>query len=145
MKVLSIISVISSSLNLAYSSYKITCTGDISNHLLQWLNCLLINNNIKLSGTGEWPWLINSPSAKSHSPRVTGECNSRALNTQVEFDFGSGRIIFGRVMPLGLRKIPLIFSFRSLSPLQIDILNWNSVYRCVMRIRRLSLILGPVK
>ena len=44
----------------------------------------------------------------------------------------------GRVMPLGLRKIPLIFSFRSLSPLQIDILNWNSVYRCVMRKRRLS-------
>ena len=57
-------------------------------------------------------------------------------NTQVEFDFGSGRIIFSRVMPLGLRKIPLIFSFRSLSPLQIDILNWNSEYRCVKRIRR---------
>ena len=44
-------------------------------------------------------------------------------NAQVEFEFGSGRIIFGRVMPLGLRKIPLIFSFRSLSPLQMDILN----------------------
>ena len=44
-------------------------------------------------------------------------------NTQVEFKFGSGRIILDRVMPLGLRKIPLIFSFRSLSPLQIDILN----------------------
>ena len=41
-------------------------------------------------------------------------------NMQVEFEFGSGRIIFGRVMPLGL-KIPLIFSFRSFSPLQIDI------------------------
>ena len=25
-------------------------------------------------------------------------------NTQVLFDFGSGRIIFGRIMPLGLRK-----------------------------------------
>ena len=44
-------------------------------------------------------------------------------NTQVEFEFGSGRIIFGRVMSLGLRKIPLIFSFHSLFPLQIDILN----------------------
>ena len=28
-------------------------------------------------------------------------------NKQVEFEFGFGRIIFGRVMPLGLRKIPL--------------------------------------
>ena len=27
-------------------------------------------------------------------------------NTQVEFEFGFGRIIFGRVMPLGLGKIP---------------------------------------
>ena len=62
----------------------------------------------------------------------------RHENTQVEFEFGSGRLIFGRVMPLGLRKIPLIFSFRSLSPLQTDILNENLVYRCVMRIRRLS-------
>ena len=43
----------------------------------------------------------------------------RHENTQVKFEFGSGRVIFGRVMPLGLRKIPLIFSFRSLSPLQI--------------------------
>ena len=65
-------------------------------------------------------------------------------NTQVEFEVGSGRKIFGRVMPLGLRKIPLIFSFRSLSPLQIDILNWNSVYRFVRRIHRLSSKLGPV-
>ena len=44
-------------------------------------------------------------------------------DTQVEFEFGSGRIIFGRIMSLGLKKIPLIFSFRSLSPLLIDILN----------------------
>ena len=66
-------------------------------------------------------------------------------NTQVEFEFGSGRILFGRVMPLGLRKIPLIFSFRSLSPLQINILSGSSVYRCVTRIRRLSLNLGPVE
>ena len=44
-------------------------------------------------------------------------------NTQVEFEFESGRIIFGTVMPLGLRKIPLIFRFCSLSPLQIDIMN----------------------
>ena len=29
-------------------------------------------------------------------------------NTQVEFEFGSGRIIFGRVMPLGLTKIPIM-------------------------------------
>ena len=42
MKVLSIISIISSSLNLTYSSYKITCTGDISNHLLQWFPRLFI-------------------------------------------------------------------------------------------------------
>ena len=42
---------------------------------------------------------------------------------QVQFEFVSGRIIFGRIMPLGLRKIPLIFSFRLLSPLLIDILN----------------------
>ena len=66
-------------------------------------------------------------------------------NMQVEFEFGSGQIIFSRVMPLGLRKIPLIFSFRSLSPLQIYILNWNSVYRCVVRICRLSSNLCPVK
>ena len=44
-------------------------------------------------------------------------------DTQVEFEFGSGRVIFGRIMPLGLRKSPLISSFRSLSPLLIDILN----------------------
>ena len=55
---------------------------------------------------------------------------------------GSGRIIFGRVMPLGL---PLIFTFRSLSPLQIDIFNWNLVYRCVMRICRLSSNFGLVE
>ena len=78
---------------------------------------------------------------------------------KVEFEFGSSRIIFGRIMPLGLRKIPIIchnntqvkfrcgsiFSFRSLSPLLIDILNWNSVYRCVKRISRLSLNLGRVE
>ena len=29
-------------------------------------------------------------------------------DTQVEFDFGSGGIIFGRIMPLGLRKIPIM-------------------------------------
>ena len=29
-------------------------------------------------------------------------------DTQVEFKFGSGRIIFGRIMPLGLRKIPIM-------------------------------------
>ena len=29
-------------------------------------------------------------------------------NTQVEFEFGSSRIIFGTVMPLGLRKIPIM-------------------------------------
>ena len=45
-------------------------------------------------------------------------------STQVEFEFWSSQIIFGRVMPLGLRgEIALIFSFRSLSPLQIVILN----------------------
>ena len=49
-------------------------------------------------------------------------------NTKVEFDIVAGRIIVGRVMPLGLRKISIIFSFRSLSTLQIDILNWNLVH-----------------
>ena len=29
-------------------------------------------------------------------------------DTQVEFEFGSGFIIFGRIMPLGLRKIPIM-------------------------------------
>ena len=29
-------------------------------------------------------------------------------NTQVEFEFGSGPIIFGTVIPLGLRKIPIM-------------------------------------
>ena len=36
-----------------------------------------------------------------------------------------------------LRKIPLILSLRSLSPLQIDILNSNLVHRIVMGIRRM--------
>ena len=40
--------------------------------------------------------------------------------------FASGQIIFGRVMPLWLRKIALTFSFRSLSPLQFDI--WNDIW-----------------
>ena len=44
-------------------------------------------------------------------------------NTQVEFECGSGRIIFDRVMSLRRRKIPFIFSFRLISPLQIDFLN----------------------
>ena len=51
---------------------------------------------------------------------------------------------FQQSYALGLRKIPLIFSFRSLSPLQIDIFNWNVVYRSVRRIRRLSSNLRPV-
>ena len=38
-----------------------------------------------------------------------------------QFEFGSSRIIFSRVAHLGLRKVPLIFSFRSLSPLQIEL------------------------
>ena len=29
-------------------------------------------------------------------------------NTQVEFEYGSGRIIFGKIMPLGLQKIPIM-------------------------------------
>ena len=33
-----------------------------------------------LSRTGEWPLLFNSPRTGSCSPRVTGECNSRALD-----------------------------------------------------------------
>ena len=47
-------------------------------------------------------------------------------------------LIFSRVMPLWHKKIPIIFTFRSLSPLQIDVFNWNMVYRCVTRIRSLS-------
>ena len=55
----------------------------------------------------------------SHTWRFSNEvCHE---NTQVEFEFGSGRIIFGGVMPLGLRKIPLIFQF----PLIISITNWH--------------------
>ena len=43
--------------------------------------CCKVQNGYmtELSRTGEWTWLINSPREKSHSPRVTGECNSRAL------------------------------------------------------------------
>ena len=37
-------------------------------------------------------------------------------------------------MALGLRKIPVIFSFCSLSPSYMDILDWYLLYRCVMRI-----------
>ena len=48
---------------------------------------------------------------------------------QVKFTFGSSLIIFGTVMTLWLRKIPIIIGFRLLSPSQIDILNWHSVYR----------------
>ena len=43
--------------------------------------------------------------------------------TQVGFEFGPGRIIISRVMPLALRKIPYTPS------------NWNSVYRRVTRLR----------
>ena len=47
---------------------------------VQRQNCKVHNSYItELSRTGEWTWLINSPRAKGHSPRVTGECNSRAL------------------------------------------------------------------
>ena len=66
-------------------------------------------------------------------------------NTKIEFECGSGQIIFGIVMPLRLGKIPLIFSFRSTSPLQIDTLDWNLVYRCVTRIHRSISNLGPVE
>ena len=66
-------------------------------------------------------------------------------NMQVEFEIWSGQIISGRVMPLGLRKIPLYLQF----PLIISITNWHFklkfVYRCVTRIRRLSLNLGQVE
>ena len=55
----------------------------------------------------------------------------------VDFEYGSGRIIFGRVMPFGIRKIPICIGFRSLSASQMNMLNRNSVYtcRCVMKIR----------
>ena len=64
---------------------------------------------------------------------------------QVKFEFGSSGIIFGRDMPLGLRKIPIIFSFCSLSPSQIDILNCNLIHKCVMIICRSSLNLVMAK
>ena len=61
MKVLSIISVISSSLNLTSSSYKITCTGDISNHLLQWFPWLLMHSCWTLqSSIYNWITLVSS-------------------------------------------------------------------------------------
>ena len=47
-------------------------------------------------------------------------CNEK---TQIKFEFGSNRILFGLVMSLGLRKLPIVFSFRSISPSQIDISN----------------------
>ena len=40
---------------------------------------------------------------------------------QVEFEFGSGRIIFGRIMPLGLRKNSINFQFL----LIISITTWH--------------------
>ena len=47
---------------------------------VQRQSCKVQNGYItELSRTGEWTWLTNSPRAKGHSPRVTGECNSRAL------------------------------------------------------------------
>ena len=35
--------------------------------------------------------------------------------------------------------------YESINMIKLDILNWNSVYRCVKRIRRLSLTLGRVQ
>ena len=59
-------------------------------------------------------------------------------NTQVEYEFGSGWIIFGRVMPLALKKIQIISGCHSLSPSFMDIFNWNSECTCVTRIHRSS-------
>ena len=46
-------------------------------------------------------------------------------------------------MSLGLRKLPIVFSFRYISQLQVDIS--NSVYRRFVRIRRSSSNLVPVE
>ena len=67
-------------------------------------------------------------------------------NRHVDFEYGSGRISCGRVMPIGLRKIPICIGFRSLSASQMNILNWNSVYtcRCVTKIRSWSRVWFPL-
>jgi hypothetical protein len=49
-------------------------------------------------------------------------------NAQVNWKFGHGLMIFGRVMLLSLWKYYEIFSFRSLSPQQLDIFNSNLIY-----------------
>ena len=71
--------------NLALSARNHGCT--IVFYKLKSLDVELNNNTQnQINGIawlqfvrGEWIWLINSPRAKGHSPRVTGECNSRAL------------------------------------------------------------------
>ena len=76
----------------------------------------LIKNSISF----QFPLIISITNRHLELKFIIKICHE---NTHVEFEFGSGRIIFCRVMPLGLIKIQLIFSFPSLFPLQIDILN----------------------
>ena len=65
-------------------------------------------------------------------------------NTQVKFEFGSGQIIFGRVMPLGLRKVSTNYIFRS-SESFVDTLRSNLVVRYIRGKRRSSSNLGLVE
>ena len=63
--------------------------------------CGKVQMGVKLSRTGEWTWWTNSPMAKSHSPRVTGECNSRALYYHLLPGglYGGASIIKSRLLP----------------------------------------------
>ena len=62
-------------------------------------------------------------------------------SVQVNFQFGSGRISFGRVMPFDLKKILIILGFRSLSPSHMDILNRNTSWKYAGRVRVFALII----
>ena len=106
---------------------------------------------IKWTGNIVLPLSVIPDSVSAHYPshtwRFSNEIWYIGLSREYEgwVQFGSGRLIFVRVMPLGLRKIPLIFSFRSLSPFK----NWHFelkfLCRFFTRIRRLSSTLGLVE
>ena len=57
----------------------------------------------------------------------------------VEVEFSFRWIIFGRVIPLWLRKIQIICGCHSLPLSCMNIFNWNSEYTCVSRNHRSSL------
>jgi hypothetical protein len=63
----------------------------------------------------------------------------------IKLYFEYDRAIFDRVMALGLRKIPIICSFRSFSTLWLYIPKWNLIYRFILRISRSGCLLGTIK